>query len=536
MRELTYMKIYHHPLFFSLIVILATGCSSGKFFADTPVADPAVHTKLKESAQAIDSVTVIAGKHYNRSGLHRLFWGSHYRNVWSAPVKVPVFNMDSIYGGLTFEKLGGGFQTTSMTLKDKDGYYYALRSLDKDPEQVLPGIWRSTFVLNILRDQTSAINPYGAMVLPPLANAANIPHSKPKLVYVKPNDKAFGEHEKRFSDRLFLIEDKYDDDSAIPPSLGEAEEVVSSLDMLNKRFGDNDHFINQREFAKARLFDILVHDWDRHEGQWEWAEYERNGDHYYQPIPKDRDNVFFRFQDGLIPWLFSRNWGIRKFESFDDDFNDIHALAINSKFIDERALSQLSRQQFDSLARELQSAITDSVINKAVQQFPDSVYKLVGESTKRKLINRRDNLHIAAAKFYEILAKEVLVVGTDQEDKFTVKRLDDERTEVTVKRESDGKTIYNRVFLRSETELITLHGLAEDDEFYVSGEAGKGIKIKIVGGRGEDEIIDESNTKGSGKKVWVYDTNRGTKLKAGPDTKDKRTNDVRVHAFDREGF
>ena len=530
------MNIRLGHLILLVAMLLFSGCVRKNFFATTPLVNPEIREKLEQNPDAVDSVKVQAGKHYKRGFVHRIFWGTHYRPVWAAPVTVPVFDMDTTKGGLEIEKLGGGFQTTSLTLVNKEGFTYALRSLDKDPKEVLPKFWRNTFVLNILRDQISAINPYGAFVLPPLAKAAGIPHASPELVYVRPNDAAFGEHEDEFSDRLFAIEEKYNDKRAITPALGNATDIVGSGKVLNNRYGDDDHFIDQLAFAKARLFDLLVHDWDRHEGQWEWAKYEKGKDNYYRPIPKDRDNVFYRFQDGIIPWIFSRNWAIRKFESFDDEFNDVYALMINSRFIDERALAQVTRAQFDSLARELQQAITDDVIARGVQNYPDSVYKLVGESTRRKLINRRDKLHEAANKFYEILAEEVLVVGTDLEDEFEVNRLDDEKTEVIVRRDSDDKVVYRRTFYRSETKLITLHGLAEDDKFKISGKVNRGIKIKIYGGRGEDEIEDKSDVKRGGKKTWVYDTKRGTELEVGPTTKDKRTNDVRVHAFDREGF
>jgi len=369
-----------------------------------------------------------------------------------------------------------------------------------------------------------------------MAEAAGIPHSTPSLVYVHPRATAFGKYEDRFSDKLFLIEEKYNDKRAITPELGNAKDIVGSNKVLNRRYEKDDHFIDQLAFAKARLFDLLIHDWDRHEGQWEWAEYEQNGNHIYRPIPKDRDNAFFRFQDGIIPWIFSRNWAIRKFESFDEEINDVRALMINSAFLDRRALAQVTRHQFDSLALELQTAITDKVIDRAVQQYPDSVYKLVGESTRKKLQARRSDLRRAANEFYELLAKAPLVVGTDQEDLFEVKRLNDQETEVTVRRKSDKKVTYRRTFYRSETQNITLHGLAEDDVFTVSGKVNKGIKITIIGGRGEDEIKDTSQVLRGGKKTWVYDTERGTELEAGPTTKDKRTHDVRVHAFDREGF
>ncbi|MCJ8166466.1 hypothetical protein MKJ04_16595 [Pontibacter sp. E15-1] len=519
-----------------LLLTLSAGCARKNFFASTPLVDAAVRTQLQQSPEAVDSVTVKAGKHYSRGFLHRILWGTHYRPVWNAPVTAPVLDLNTAHGGLTVKEIGGGFQTTSMTLADSSAFTYALRSLDKDPIRVLPKVWRKTFAANVLRDQISAINPYAALTAPPMAAAAGIMHSTPRLVYVRPNDSAFGEHKERFGDKVYLLEEKFDGDKTITAQMGKAVDIDGSGTVLNNRYGDNDVFIDQVAFAKARLFDILIHDWDRHEGQWEWAQYNENGIRIYRPIPKDRDNMYYRFQDGIIPWIFSRNWAIRKFESFDDEFNDVYALTMNSRFIDERGLSALTRQQFDSLAHVLQKQITDQVIAEAVQQFPSSVYELVGPATQRKLISRRDALPKAAEEFYKILAKEVLVVGTDVEDTFEVKRLNDEETEVTVRRKSDDIITYHRVFFRSETELITLHGLAGDDDFKVTGKAGKGIKVKIVGGRGEDEITDTSKVGGWGKKTWVYDTERGTELKAGPETKDKRTSDVRVHAFDREGF
>lgn len=520
-----------------LVLLIATsGCARKNFFANTPVTDPAVYKQLQEAPSTIDSVTVQAGKHYNRGFLHRLLWGSHYRKVWNAPVTVPVFDMSQTKGPLKVEKLGGGFQTTSLTLADSSGFTYALRSLDKDPVSVVPKGWRKTFVANVLRDQTSAINPYAALVVPPLAEAAGIPHSKPKLVYVKPNDKSFGEHTELFSDKLMMIEEKYNDDRTLTPMLGNAVDIVGSGKVLKNRFGDDDHSIDQLAFAKARLLDLLINDWDRHEGQWEWAKYEEGEENIYRPIPKDRDNAFFLFQNGFFPWLFSQNWAIRKFESFDEDFNDVKALTVNSEFIDQRALSQVTRQQFDSLARQLQTEITDAVIEEAVRQLPPAVYEIEGAATARKLKSRRDQLPKAAEEFYKILAKEVLVIGNDKEDRFVVKRLSDRETEVTVYRKSDDKVTFHRVFYTPETEQINLIGLAEDDEFEISGKVSKGILIVIVGGRGEDEIKDTSKVKGWKKKTWVYDTTTGTELKGGSETKDRTRNDVRIHAFDREGY
>jgi hypothetical protein len=527
---------YLHALLLACIFIFSAGCARKNFFAKTPLADNEQYQQLKTASPAdVDSVTIRAGKHYQRSGFHNIFWGKHYRQVWAAPVKVKVFDMQQIKGGLSIEKLGGGMQTTSLTLADKDGFTYALRSLDKDPTGILPKFWQNTFVANVLRDQTSAINPYAATILPTMAEAAGIPHSKPELVYVLPSDTTFGEYSKSFQNGVFMIEEKYNDDRTITEQLKGASDISGSKKMLKKRFGNDNHFINQREFARARLFDLFINDWDRHEGQWEWAIYEENGNKNYRAIPKDRDNAFFQFDDGIITWLFSRKWAIRKFESFDPVYKDVYALMMNASFIDRRALTELTAADYQQLATELQAALTDEVIEKAIRQFPPKVFEQVGEHTIKTLKSRRDLLPNAAQEFYLRLAKDALVIGTDEEERFEVKRLNDEETSVTVVRLSDNKQVYERVFKRNETRQITLHGLAEDDEFEVSGDVNKGIRVIIVGGRGEDKIKDSSSVRSWRRKTIVYDTKRGNELNFGPETVDKTTHNVKVHAFDREG-
>lgn len=527
---------YLHALMLACIILFSSGCAGRNFFANTPIADDQLYQQIKTAAPTdVDSVTIQAGKHYKRGWFHTFFWGKHYREVWAAPVQVKVFDMQQTKGGLSIQKLGGGMQTTSLTLADKDGFTYALRSIDKDPASVLPKFWRKTFVLNVVRDKTSAINPYGAIVLPPMAEAVGIPHSKPELVYVLPSDNSFGEYNDKFQDRVFMIEEKYNDKRSITPMLEGAIDIASSKKMLRNRFGNDNHFIDQREFARARLFDLFINDWDRHIGQWEWAVYEEGDDKLYRAIPKDRDNAFFLFNDGILTWLFSRNWAIRKFESFTPRYKDVYALMKNATFIDSRALSGLSLQDFQELAAELQAALTDEVIERAIRQFPPQVYAQVGERTIRTLKSRRDLLPQAAQEFYLHLAKNPLVVGTDKEERFEVERLNDEETSVKVIRLADKKQVYHRVFKRSETKQITLHGLAEDDEFEVKGDVKKGIRVVIVGGEGEDEIKDESKVRNQRRKTIVYDTRRGNEIEFGPKTVDKTTRDVRVHAFDREG-
>ncbi|HTD42006.1 MAG TPA: hypothetical protein VK671_15360, partial [Mucilaginibacter sp.] len=84
-----------------------------------------------------DSVIVRVHEQYDKvTGIHRLFFGENYRKDWAAAVKLPVFRISELHGGLTPEKQGGGQQTTSLRLVDPTGKEWVLRSVEKDPVKI----------------------------------------------------------------------------------------------------------------------------------------------------------------------------------------------------------------------------------------------------------------------------------------------------------------------------------------------------------------------------------------------------------------
>ncbi len=517
---------------FLLGCIVLAGCADADFFQK----DALVKQSQRPGA---DSVWAVAGRHYDRSAVHRFFWGNHNRNIWSTPVKVPVFDLKTAKGGLTIVEKGGGYQTISFELQDKQGRTYALRSLDKDPVQVLSEFWQPTFVTNIVRDQTSAANPYGAVVVPLLAEAAGVIHTNPNLYYVRSNDQSFGEHAKLVQGRLFLLEEKYKSPADLGDTLHQVANIVGSEEALRLRFSSNKYHFDQKEFAKARLLDLLLGDWDRHKGQWDWAFVKQGSDVYFKPIPKDRDQVFLKMNDGVVPFIATSKLLARKLHSFGKEIDDVKALMINAEFIDARLLNELTRNDWQQIAKQLQASLTDEVIQKAVKQFPEPVYTLVGESITQSLKNRRNQLPEAAGKMYKLLAKEVTIAGTDLEEHFTIKRLPDGRTEVTMLRPATAampaKVLYKRVFHPKETDEIILHGLAGNDVITVEGDVKEAIPVSIYGGLGEDTINDKSSVTGWKKYTRIYDTERGNEITFGTEASDHTTRDVRVHAYDREG-
>ncbi|WP_205504555.1 hypothetical protein [Rufibacter psychrotolerans] len=529
LKQLTYLV----PILF-----LGFGCAKKDFFQSSALVGP-----ISEERNAKwDSARVVAGKHYQRGFLHTLVWGKHYRDVWAQPVTLPVFDINRMHGGLSPEKIGGGFQTTSLTLENEAGKQYALRSVDKDPRDILPKGLRKTVLANLLRDQTSAAHPYGAAVVSRLAGSARIPHSHPRFVYVPRNEKGLGKNSEDFRDKVFLLEEKYEGKAAITSYLGEAKDLVDSEKFLQKRFSEHSHLPDQLSFAKARLFDVLIGDWDRHEGQWQWAVYDTSHVTTYSPVPKDRDQAFFRFDDGLVPWLFSRSWApLKKMKTFHATINSPKGYLQNARFIDARCLNEVTQEQWQQLAYQLQAQLTDSVLTASVSALPKEVYALTGETILQKLTSRRAQLPQLADQMYRLLSKQVLVAGTDEKEKFVVVRQANGDTRVLVSQIPDEDQVvpllvYDRTFKKKDTNTITLYGLAGKDDFILTGEGRKGIKVNIYGGRGEDDVKDNSRVRGWSKKTRVYDTKQGVEVEKGKETKLKKSRHVKVHAFDREGL
>ncbi|MEZ4698993.1 MAG: BamA/TamA family outer membrane protein [Rhodothermales bacterium] len=484
--------------------------------------------------------TLAANPGYVRGGVYEFLLGRHNRDIWALPVTVPYLDLGREAGGLTPVKRGGGMQTFSLRLRGADGREYGLRSIDKDPSVSLPQALRNTVARDLVQDQIASIHPYGAFAIPPLARAAGIYHSEPRLVYV-PDDPRLGVYRETFGGQLMMFELRPDEDMSDFPNVGRSEDVVSAQKMYAEIEEDNDNRIDVEAFVRARLFDILLSDWDRHKNQWRWAEFDDTDGKgkLYRPVPKDRDWAFNRF-DGVLPSL-ARIGFDPKFQQFADDFGNLKGLTMNGMPQDRRLTGPASRAVWLAQAESLQAALTDDVIEQGIDALPASVVAFHGARLKATLKARRDRLPAAAEAYYLMGARRVDLFGSNKHERFEVHRLDDERTEVVVysitRKGETRSEMYRRTFLRSETREVVLYGLDGDDRFVFSGDVRHGIAVRAVGGEGEDTFDDRSTVRAGGVKAVYYDTRASnTVAHAGRSTRIVRSDDPAVNAYDPLGF
>ena len=469
----------------------------------------------------------------------RFLLGRNYRDVWKTPVEFRVIDIGTEKGGLEPINRGGGLQTTSLHLQAGDGHEYSLRLLEKSGLAQVPYEVRDGLIGDVVLELRAAMNPYAALVVAPLAEAAGIPQPDPEIVLV-PDDPRLGRYRDLFANRLALFEIRPDDDMSDVPGFEGMDDLDSSPTLRENMREDHDHRVDQRAFLRARLFDMLIADWDRHADQWRWAAYEpgrldptltgedSTRGKVYRPVARDRDFALYDI-GGLLQPLLQAGYD-RRLQRLDDDYGSVEGLTQNGFYQDRRFLGELDADDWRAEAESLQAALTDEAIDRALRALPGPIYeRLVGFWTD-VLRGRRDELVGGALEYYELQSGTVDVIGSDQRELFEVVRQPDGSLDVTMRDYKDaeaGRTLYERTFVPSETEEVRLYGFAGRDAFRVTGSGPETIALRIIGGAGEDEVAAPAGG------VALYDTPDGATLaEAGRGIEDRRSDAPDVNRYD----
>jgi hypothetical protein len=450
------------------------------------------------SGQAPDSASQertlqAAGPRYRAGGLHRLLFGREYRSLWSTPISVPVLDLRTFAGGLKPVSKGGGQQTKSLLLVAGDGREFFFRSVDKDPSAALPPELRTTVAGDVVRDQTSSALPTGPLVVGRLLDAAQVRHGESRL-YVLPDDPLLGDFRPEFAGVMGFLEDRVGGSRGVPAHWAGATEIITSDSLLAKIARGTDDRVEARAFLTARLVDLLIGDWDRHSGQWSWARFGDAVPRRWVPIPQDRDQAFAKY-DGVLLTIARQT--APQLTNFGPGYPYLAGATWNGRDLDRRLLVELEWPVWESTAIGLQSGLSDAVINDAVRALPPEHYALRGATLAAALRTRRDRLLEAARGYYELLAGQVDVHGTDVADEASLTREPDGAVEVTLAPGGSGTTTNDPYFRRrfdpKTTREVRLFLDGGDDRAIVRG-ASSGPLLRILGGEGQDRLVDSTRS------------------------------------------
>ena len=460
-------------------------------------------------------VTATAGARYEANGLVRTLAGANWRELWTTPVRVPVLNLDTTAGGLTPERTGGR-QSKTLHFQGADGHLYIFRSVEKFLHgEALPAALRNTPVGDVVQDQISQLLPAAGLMVGPLYEAAGLLHPWPRLV-VMPDDPKLGEFREEYAGMVGQFEENPQEGPDDTPGFAGSSKLVGVDNFLERLDETSEHRVDATEYLAARLIQFMLADTDRGGDQWRFAEFDdpAGAGSLWRPVARDHDFAFMK-PEGVMGWISLKAWP--KLAHFDRTYEPLTALTYMTSEMDRRLLVELPRERWDSVVTALQTQLTDDVLRAVTARLPDEWEPHAADELFSGLQARRQGLDDVAAEFFAMVSHEANVHATAEAELAEVERLADGSVEVRLygpdamaaapvaavspsppadraggSPDAAAAPYFQRRFLPSETREIRLYMLGGDDVVRVMGTAQQSIRVRVIGGGGDDMLVDSS--------------------------------------------
>jgi hypothetical protein len=475
-----------------------------------------------------------------KSKLYRYLWGERYRKYFGTKVNAPTVDLDTLFGGLKPVRKGGGHQSKSLRLRDKKGREYVMRALRKNAvqylqavafkDQYIEGQFDDTAAENLLSDVFTGSHPYAPFTIGKLSDAIGVYHTNPVLYYV-PKQPSLGQFNDNFGNELYMIEERTDSDHGDKASFGFSDTLISTDELLLNLNKNENHILDEEAYIKARLFDMLIGDWDRHEDQWRWAIFKEKSQTIYRPVPRDRDQAFSIFGDGTLLNIATKIVpALRLMQSYQEELKSPKWFNLEPYPLDMVLISMADKTTWDKQVLFIIENITDAVIDDAFTEFPIEVKDETILEIKKKLQGRIRNLQKISDAYFYHLNKFQIIRGTQKDDWFEIERLQNGQTKITGYRIKNGDKddiFHQRIYNESETKEIWIYGLDDEDVFVVEGDGKRFMKIRIIGGQNNDTYKIKN-----GKKIIIYDYKTKNNIFKTNNVRIKLTDDYQTNVYD----
>jgi len=476
---------------------LYTDSGVKKVYTYTKVYVPVKSTPINRVVvNTNDSISIkVYPKYDSVTTLHRYLFGENYRKDYAMATTVPVIRLSEVEGGLVPLRKGGGFQSHSLRLEDKNGKEWVMRSVEKYPELLLPEDLRNSFVDDILKDNMSAANPFSALCVPDIAAAVNVPHSHPIIGWISP-DASLGRYSSVFANTLCLIEER--------EPTGKSDNTVK---MFKKLVKDHDNTYDAPMMLRAKALDVVIGDWDRHDDQWRWVPVKEGNKVVYQPAPRDRDQVFY-LTSGKIQRYVQSSYLLPYIQGFERNVHDINWYMWESRGINMRFLSQLTEKEWNDIILEFCAHLTDEVFEKSLKKLPEPGYTMHHDQLLAGLKERRAALPALMDKYYHFLNKIIDIQASDKGELIDISDAPGNGLTVTInkltKEQKVKEQLFKKTFDPKITKEIRIYTKGGNDSLVLNNKSTD-IKLRIVGGDG----IKAYHVENSYHTVNLYDKTDG---------------------------
>ena len=149
-------------------------------------------------------------------------------------------------------------------------------------------------------------------------------------------------------------------------SFGNVKKIESTNKLMRKLRKDEEYKVDATAYARARLFDMLIGDWDRHVDQWRWAQSkDASGNKIFKPIPRDRDQAFSILGDGAFMGFTTRAIpSLKLFEGFNEEIRSVKGFNSSPMTfaLDMVLLSETNIKTWEEQASYIQQHLTTDLI------------------------------------------------------------------------------------------------------------------------------------------------------------------------------
>lgn len=473
-----------------------------------------IEYKTREDLGPTIMSSIYTPEETDKSSFHKWLLGKTHREVFSREIEAPVLYMDTLPSNLRPLKEGGGQQTRSLRFLGDNEHEYTLRALRKSPiryvqtdlvkENYIGEFLDNTIIERYLADFFTTSHPYAPFAMNGMYDVLDLYHVDPKLYYV-PKQPRLGIHNENYGNELYMFEPHIGDENKDLESLGSPEDIISTLDLLQEIRKDKDIRVEESSFIKARLLDLLVGDWDRHQDQWRWSRFAEDGQKVYYPIPRDRDFAFPKYDGSLLAFMKLAIPKLRKMQSYDKEIKNLKWLTWSGYPLDKALIQRSSWTDWKNEVDFIQHNLTDEVIENSFAGLPEEIQDQGIEKIKTNLKYRRDHLLKTTRSYYDYLQEFHVLTGTEEDDHFEITRKENGITRVNITTEGDH--FLTREFSADKTKEIWIYGLDGEDSFSISGKGDDLIRLKILGGAKHD-TYNFSNPRKA--KLYDYKSRKNT--------------------------
>lgn len=521
---------------YAKLIAFKDGSSLVKFYETSATGSQLLFEKeIKRKRTTLDEVSYKDKSNYgktamasiytkeetDKSRLYKWAWGDHYRDIYSKEIEAPVLFLDDLPGNIKPISEGGGNQSRSLRLINDNENEYTLRAVRKSAirfiqnnmkEHYVADIVDNTVAERIVLDYYTTAHPYAPYALNTIMDDLDMLHVSPKIYYV-PKQERLGVFNDEYGDELYMLEEHVGDENKEMEIFGKPDDILSSSNLREELLESKDASVDEDEYIKARIFDMLVGDWDRHDDQWRWAEFKDDEDtdnRVYKPIPRDRDQPFSKYDGPIIALLKLGFPPFRAMQSFDSSIKSVKWFNTAGYAMDKMIIQTATWEDWEKQVKFIQENLTDNAIKKAFTSLPEDVKDESLVEIQENLKIRRDNLMDVSREYYEYLNKFHVITGTDEDDKFLITRKKDGITEIQIS--ENDTVVFQNSYNAKDTKEIWIYGLDGNDEFIVEGNGNNLIKLKVLGGE-ENDIYNFKNSKKT--KLYDYKSKKNTIIKAG---------------------